>query len=127
MLIENSMLQSTCLMMSTSAGEKEISTNKICWVVQWITYKTRQFPKLLIGLLHHNLQSSFYPKPNQPKQLAMRIRCGIKCYQGHQNMPCGVYSHMMSTVQCNSTAPANSQERRSDDAIFMTVVTVKER
>lgn len=30
----------------------------------------------------------------------------IKWHQGHQNTPWGVYSHMMSTVQCNSTDPA---------------------
>lgn len=33
---------------------------------------------------------------------------------------------MMSAGQCNSTAPLNSQEWRSDDAIFMMVVTVRE-
>lgn len=47
MLIENSMLQNAHVMMCTSAGEKEISTNKVCRVVQWITYKTRQFPKVI--------------------------------------------------------------------------------
>lgn len=30
----------------------------------------------------------------------------IKWHQGNQNTPCGVYSHMMSTVQCNSMDPA---------------------
>lgn len=30
----------------------------------------------------------------------------IKWHQGHQNTPCGVYSHMMSTVQCKSMDPA---------------------
>lgn len=42
-------------------------------------------------------------------------------------MSCGVYSPMMSTVQYNSLAPANSQEQRSDNAIFMTTVMAKER
>lgn len=36
----------------------------------------------------------------------MHICCSIKWHQGHQNTSCGVYSHTMSTVQCNSTDPA---------------------
>lgn len=34
MLIENSTLENACLMMCMSAGEKEISTNEVCRVVQ---------------------------------------------------------------------------------------------
>lgn len=56
----------------------------------------------------------------------MRIRCGIKRYQGHQYTPCGVYYHLMRAVRCNSTAPVDSQEWRSDDAISTRVVTVRE-
>lgn len=96
--------------MCMSAGEKEISTNKVCWVVQWITYKTRQFPKLSTGSLQHNLKPPFYLKPWLARRVCnaylLQYKMTIKCQQGHQNTPCGVYSHRMSTVQCNSTDPA---------------------
>lgn len=42
-------------------------------------------------------------------------------------MPRGVYSPMMSTVQYNNSAPANSQEQSSDNAIFMRDVMAKEK
>lgn len=45
----------------------------------------------------------------------------IKWHQGYQNTPCGVYSHMMSTVQCNSMDPA------ARDGGLMIFVTIMER
>lgn len=108
--------------MCMSAGEKEISTNQVCRVVQWITHKTRQFPKLS---LQHNLQPPFYLKP----LLAQRVgnahlpqcKMTIKWHQGHQNTPCGVYSHTMSTVQCNRMDPA------ARNGGLMMLVTIMER